>query len=297
MDLRQLEMFKTVAEMGGFTRASEKLHVSHSAISRQIKLLEEELGRSLFIRANKRVALTPEGRELLPRVDTIFREIADAIQCVTQVGSRRRLRIGTGTTMLSLFLPPILAQFKQQHANANLVITTGHTPAILHSLRARELDLAIVSLPCDAHGFSVTPLYREEIVLAIPNRHAFSTRRSLHINELVGLPLIVFSKDSSTRTILDHFFHEIGIAPSICLEVENDEAAERAVAGGIGFCFLPRARARQDHVHSLRIEGHPIYRDVALVSSPPVNGLAADFLAICRAHVAPMAAAANRSGY
>src|SRR5262249_53199182 len=150
-------------------------------------------------------------------------QVADAVRRVTQVGFPPRLRIGTGTTMLNLFLPPILAEFKQQHANASLVISTGHTPAILQSIRASELDLGIVSLPCDAHGLSVTPLYREEIVLAVHNRHAFSARRCLHVHELARLPLIVFSKGSSTRTVLDQFFHEIGIIPGICLEVENDE--------------------------------------------------------------------------
>jgi DNA-binding transcriptional LysR family regulator len=285
MDLRQLEMFKNVAEMGGFTRASEKLHVSHSAISRQVKLLEEELGRLLFTRENKRVALTQEGKVLLPHVDSIFAQLAQAVQAVTQTGRGQHLRIGTGTTMLSLFLPPILQQFRARHPDVNVQITTGHTRTILDQIRAKELDLGIVSLPAEVCGLSVTPLYREEIVIAVRTRHPLSVRKTVRPEELASLPLIAFSKGSSTRAVLDQFFHEIGVTPSIELEVENDEAAERASAAGLGFCFLPRARAARDGIHYLRIEGHPIHREVALVCSPPLNGLTPEFLVICRAHV------------
>src|ERR1041384_157404 len=98
MDLRQLEMFKMVADLGGFTRASEKLHVSHSAISRQVKLLEEELGRPLFTRENKRVAMTQEGKVLLRHVDVIRAQLAEAVRAVSQVGHQQLLRIGTGTS-------------------------------------------------------------------------------------------------------------------------------------------------------------------------------------------------------
>jgi DNA-binding transcriptional LysR family regulator len=195
--------------------------------------------------------------------------------------------------MLNLFLPPILRHFKEQHADAKLLITTGHTCGILENIRARELDVGIVSLPTDAHGLLLTPLYREEIVIAVKTRHPLSSRRILRVNELSGLPLIVFSKGSSTRAVLDQFFQQIGVTPAICLEVENDEAAERATAAGVGFCFLPRTRAIQDGIHFLRVHNHPIYRDVALVCSPPPTDLVSEFLSICREHASEMTAKAS----
>jgi DNA-binding transcriptional LysR family regulator len=285
MDLRQLEMFKTVADLGGFTRASEKLHVSHSAISRQVKLLEEELGRLLFTRENKRVAMTEEGKVLLVHVDVIRAQLAEAVKAVSQVGHRPLLRIGTGTSMLHLFLSPIVTEFRGEHPTVNVRITTGHTPHILEQICTKDIDIGVVTLPADVRGLSVTPLYREEIVIAMQRGHPLSSRKSVRPEQLAGLPMIVFPKGSSTRVVLDRFFQETGVTPFIQMEVENEEAAERAAAAGSGVCFLARARAVQDRMPYLRIEGHPIYRDIAFVCAPPLLGLAAELLASCQMHL------------
>ena len=123
MDLRQLQMFKTVAELGGFTKAGTKLFVSHSAISRQIKLLEDELHSPLFLRSGKQVILTEAGRVLLPYAETILSQVADASQSVIDVAQSalRRVHVGTSTTTLSFFLPRILERFKSCYPkNASL---------------------------------------------------------------------------------------------------------------------------------------------------------------------------------
>src|SRR5262245_23962501 len=114
MDLRQLQMFKTVAELGGFTRAGAKLFVSHSAISRQIKLLEDELHSALFVRTAKQVTLTEAGRVLFPYAETILNQVQEASQHVLDISQAplRHLHIGTSTTTLSFFLPQILEEFR-----------------------------------------------------------------------------------------------------------------------------------------------------------------------------------------
>src|SRR5215469_4828770 len=117
MDLRQLEMFRAVAELERLTRAGEKLHVSHSAISRQIKILEDELRSQLFIRGTKSVSLTDAGKSLLGFVGPIFEQLHRATESVSQVSQNivGRLNFGTGTTMLNFFFPPILDKFKRRY--------------------------------------------------------------------------------------------------------------------------------------------------------------------------------------
>src|SRR5689334_5063049 len=114
MDLRQLQMFKTVAELGGFTKAGTKLFVAHSAISRQIKFVEDELQSPLFARTSKQVTLTKAGRVLLPYAEAILKQVADASRRVLDLSQSplRRLHIGTSTTTLSFFLPTILEKFR-----------------------------------------------------------------------------------------------------------------------------------------------------------------------------------------
>ena len=285
MDLRQLEMFKMVAQAGGFTRASESLHVSHSAISRQIKLLEEEIGGPLFTRASKKVGLTAGGRALLPYAEAIFAQLVEAFQHVSEIarGPAKRLSIGTGTTMVTTFLPSVLQEFKATHPTVEVCIKTAHTSTVLEDIRGGDIDIGIVSLPVASTGLTVDRLYREEIVIGARSAYALARRKSIPAKELGKLPLVIYSRRSSTRIVLDRFFKEIGIEPLISMEVENDEAAERAIAKG-GLCFLPADRAKQDKIHILRVNGHEIYRDVAVVSRPVLSGVVADFAKVCRNH-------------
>jgi DNA-binding transcriptional LysR family regulator len=269
MDVRQLEMFKTVAEVGGFTGAGAKLHVSHSAISRQIKLLEQELQNSLFSRSNgnKGVSLTEAGKVLLPFARTILGQIVQATQSVSEVSRScpRRLYVGTGTTMLTFFLLPVLEKFKQRYPTANVLVETGLADHILEEIRAGTIGMGIISLPIKREGFSVHPLYREEIVLVVGKHHPLARKRIVQAEQLRNFPIIIYPRGSGIRRVLDHFFRDIGISPLFCLELENEEAIEKAVTTGLAISFLTRQRAASDRFHFLRVRSLRIYRDVALV--------------------------------
>jgi LysR family cyn operon transcriptional activator len=269
MDLRQLEMFRTVAELESFTRAGEKLHVSHSAISRQIKLLEDELRTLLFTRGTKHVSLTEAGKSLLGFVGPIFEQLRQATESVSQVSQNLvgHLNLGTGTTMLNFFLPPILDKFKRRYPTIPILIKTGTTGHVIEDLRQGMLDLTIASLPLPVEGrdLLVRPLYREELVAVVSPRHPLAGKRSVAAEEIKKFPLIIFSRGSTTRTILDNCFHEVGISPLVQLELENDEAVEKAIAAGIAISFLPKLTASRDRVPFFRIAGHEIFREVGLV--------------------------------
>jgi DNA-binding transcriptional LysR family regulator len=290
MDLRQLEMFKAVAEVRSFTRAGEKLYVSHSAISRQIKLLEEELRSPLFTRVNKRVSLTEAGRVLLRFVGPIFEQLAKAADSVSLVSQNAvgHLNLGTGTTMLHFFLPPILDKFKRRYRSTPILIKTGHTGYIIEDLRQGTLDLAIASLPLPVEGrdLSVRVLYREELVAAVGPRHPFAKRKLVQPEELKNFPVIIFPKGSSTRVILDTFFQELKISPVVQLELENEEAIEKVIAAGLTISFLAERSAHKDRVPFFRIAGHEIFREVGLVcvqsKSPPEH--VAYFSNLCCEH-------------
>jgi len=269
MDLRQLTMFKTVAELKSFTRAGEKLYVSHSAISRQIKLLEEELRSPLFIRGRKRLSLTEAGTVLLGCAGQIFELLAKAVDSVSQVSmnTASTLNLGTGTNMLHFFLPPILDKFKKRHPSTPILIKTGYTVHIIEDLRQGNLDIGIVSLPLPIEGrdLSVKPLYREELVAVVGPNHPFASRKLVKAEELKNSPIIILPKGSSTRLMLDTFFREREISPIVQLELENEDAAEKALTAGLAIAFLAEWRARGERLNFVRIVGHEIFREIGLV--------------------------------
>ncbi len=270
MDLRQLEMFRTVAETSSFTKAGEKLHVSHSAISRQVKLLEDELQVALFSRANKRVFLTEPGKALLGHAATIFDEVTSAVRSVSQKSTKitDHLTLGTGTTMLNFFLPPVLEEFKRQCPTVAIHIKTGQWPIVIEDVRTGMVDLVIGTLPLPLLGreLSVRPLYREELVVVVGKNHPLSRKKVIQPQELNNFPLLAFLSYSATRQILEHTFHELKIAPKVKVELENDDAMVYCVSKGMGIAFLPRRRAVQEKLHFVRLADVPIFRTIGLVS-------------------------------
>jgi DNA-binding transcriptional LysR family regulator len=270
MDLRQLEMFRTVAETSSFTRAGEKLHVSHSAISRQVKLLEDELRVLLFARANKRVTLTEPGTALLTHVDAIFNQVEMATQSVHQISMKvdRQLNLGTATTMLDFFLPPVFEEFKRKYPRVDVHIKTGPWQLLLEAIRAGTVDLIIGSLPTPFLGrdLVVRPLYREELVLVAGNNHPLTRKTTIRPDELTQFSLLTYPTYSATRQILESMFRRLKISPNILLELENDEAIVNCVSEGVGIAFLPMSRAVQKKLHFVRVADVPIFRTVGMVT-------------------------------
>ncbi len=289
MDLRQLQMFKTVAELRGFTKAAGKLYVSHSAISRQIKLLEDELQTLLFTRSGRQVSLTDAGRALFPYAEMILQQVTQAKQAVSAVSEEQpgRLNIGTASNILTFFLLPVLEEFRRSFPKTSVLITTGYADHIIEEVRAGTVNVGVVGTPIDARALCVCPIYREEFVVVVGSRSPLARRKVLNPGELEDLPLIAYPKGSALRRVLDNLFAQLGIIPSIRLELENEEAVEKAVAGNLGASFLSRRRAYADKIRFLRIAGHMVYRDVALVhlKALPVPEHAAQFMRLCREHL------------
>ncbi len=289
MDLRQLEMFKLVAETSSFTRAGERLHVSHSAISRQVKLLEDELHVELFVRANNRVFLTEAGKVLLSHTTAIFNQVMSATRSVSQMSTRitHHVTLGTGTTMLDFFLPPIFEKFKQKHPSVAIHIKTGTWPVMLEDVRTGMIDLLIGSLPpFIGRELLVQPLYREELVLVVGKHHPLAKNKVIQPQELNDLPLIAFPSYSTTGQILEALFHQLKLSLNVEMELENDEAVVEHVSKGTGIAFLPKERAIQQKLHFARVADTPVFRTVGLVSLHlrHTTSYLADFSNLCIEH-------------
>ena len=277
----------------GFTNAAARLYVSHSAISRQIKLLEDELQAMLFVRKGRHVYLTEAGKALVSYADCIFQQIAEAKQAVSAATQEQQgqLHIGTATNILKFFLLPVLESFRKSFPKVSVLTTTGNADRIIEEIRSGAINVGVVSIPVGAHGLTLSPLYQEEFVVVVPSRSALGRRtsRSLKIEELQGIPMITYPQGSAVRRILDSLFAQRGITPNIRLELENEEAVEEAVADNLGISFLSQRRAQNaERVRSLRLSGHRICRDVAMVRAALAgNGpkYAAEFERLCRKHL------------
>jgi DNA-binding transcriptional LysR family regulator len=271
MDLPQLEMFLAVAEERSFTRAGERLHVSQSAISRQVGLLERELGGKLFHRDGKRVSLTHAGELLARTASGLSRQMQDVIEQISAVhGLRRgRLRIAGGMSVCMYILPRLLKRYRALHPDVDLRVTSGTSQAILAKLRAHEVDLALLTLPILEKDLEVVPVLREEMVVVTAPRHPLTGHGTVDAQQLAKYPLVLYELGSRTRESVENFLREEGVPFDVVMETENAEIIKAMVAAGIGITVLSHASVASDLRHKrlafARLRGRRVYRETGWV--------------------------------
>ncbi len=272
MDLHQLRVFHAAIKSGGFTRAGEELHLSQSTVSQHIKLMEEELGCSLFLRVGKRVMVTEAGTVLLQYAERIFRELRNAEMAVREINALKRgtVRLGVGPTTLTYRLPPILRDYIRRFPQIELIVLAGSTEFLLGELKSQHLDLAIVISTAPLAGFRLTPLGREELVIVVNGKHPLARQRTAEPSDLASLRFILYKKNTAMQNLIDRYFESLGVSPHINMEVENNEAIKSMVRAGLGASILPLCAVakepRDSQLHVLRVKGNPLTRNLGLLS-------------------------------
>jgi DNA-binding transcriptional LysR family regulator len=271
MDLPQLEMFLAVAEEGSFTRAGERLHVSQSAVSRQIGLLERELGGRLFHRDGRRISLTHAGELLAATASSLSRQLADVAGQISDVHElkRGRLRLAGGMSVCMYILPRLLKRYRALHPEVEMRVTSGTSEAVLRKLRSHEVDLALLTLPVLDRDMQVVPVLKEEMVVVTAPGHPLVARRTVDSRELGRYPLILYELGSRTREAVENFLRERNIRYEVAMETENAEIIKAMVANGNGITVLSHATVAADLRHRrlafARLRDGRVYRETGWV--------------------------------
>ena len=264
--MRQLEIIRAIADTGSFTAAGEKLHVSQSAISRQILLLEEELGEPVFHRIGRRIRITPASEALLQLSHRVFQDLQETVTAISekQESLRGALRLVGGMTVCLYVFPTLLSEVRRVHPNLDLKVTVGSTERSIAMLRSGAGDLGLLTLPIDASDLISVPVLEEELLVATYPNHPLAMKRRIAPTDLNKQPFILFETGSITRRIVDDFFSREHIEAEIVMETENVEIIKAMVRSGLGISIVPwqavagDVRAKQLFVS--RIAGHSLER-------------------------------------
>lgn len=271
MDLRQLEIVRAVADKGSFTAAAKGLNVSQSAVSRQVLLLEEELGEPLFLRLGRKVRLTTAGAALLDLSRRVLSDVRDTTATIVEQQQQLAgtLHLGGGMTVCLHVFPAMLKEFRKRHPQVEIKLTTGATPQLLERLRSGALDVGLLTLPVDGTDLAQVPVMREELLLVMPPTHRLAKLRRITPEDLVGQTWVLFERGSSTRRVIDEMLQRDGIRPRIVMETENVEILKALTMIGMGLTILPYqslAREARDGVLRIkRIEGVTMVRETGWV--------------------------------
>ncbi|HKX83129.1 MAG TPA: LysR family transcriptional regulator, partial [Pyrinomonadaceae bacterium] len=221
MELWQLRTFIEIAETLNFTKASEKLNLTQSAVSHQIKALEKELGIQLFIRAKRGVVLTESGKTALAYAKRVVDESEELKRVVT--GRERDLvgtvRVAAATQALVYLFAPIFEAFMDSNGSVELLFrTTTSTEQTVANILEGVIDVGFASLAVYSPVLRVTELFTDELVLVVGRKHKLSKKANAEIKELQQERWILFERGASIRRATDEFFKAIAVEPEKALE-------------------------------------------------------------------------------
>ena len=271
MDLRQLEIIRAIAETGSFTAAGHKLHVSQSAISRQILLLEDELKEPVFLRVGRRIRITAAGESLLQLSHRVFQDLKDTTAGITdsQESLRGTVRLLGGMTVCLYVFPSLLTELKRQHPEIELKLMSGSSEQCLARLRSGAGDLALLTLPVEQPDLVTVPVLQEELLVVTAAKHPLSRKKKVLPQDLVRQPFVLFEPGSNSRRAIDEFFLSARIEPQIVMETENVEIIKALVRNGLGITIIPYQAVARDvtsgQMHCARIEGRSLVRETGWI--------------------------------
>jgi LysR family nitrogen assimilation transcriptional regulator len=247
MDLKQLEYFVRVAEMGSFTRASVALDVAQPALSRQIRLLEVELRQNLLTRNGRGAVPTEAGKLLLEHGRGILHQVALTRE---ELNASRgalagKVSIGLPPSLSKLITVPLVRAFKQHMPQAQLTLTEGFSLLMHEGLRVGNLDMCVLYNPDQSSDLEMSTLHEDELVLISPASSAVGSKSarkktdSVNLADVAELPLILPSRPNAFRILIEGEMMTIGKRPNVIFEVDGLNAILSLVKEGMGHAVLP----------------------------------------------------------
>ncbi|RRO15651.1 LysR family transcriptional regulator [Saccharopolyspora rhizosphaerae] len=283
MDLRQLEYFVAVAEERNFTRAAQRVHISQSGVSAQVKRLEEELGAELFDRSARTAELTAAGRAALEHARAALAAAGAVGQAVGEITGllRGNLEVGMviGCAVTPLF--DALAEFHRAHPGVELSLREDNSDRLVDDVRHGALDLALIGTEAAPEGLESFTIISEPLVAAVPAGHELSGEVSLH--ELAAHPVVCMPAGTGLRAVFDRACARRGVEPVIALQASAAAAIADLARRGLGVAILSESMAAEfPDLTALPITGVTDPALLAITWRPGATVAARELVRSCR---------------
>jgi DNA-binding transcriptional LysR family regulator len=240
MEIRQLQIFRALAEELHFTRAAARVNCVQSNVTTQIRSLEEELGTPLFDRLAKRVVLTDAGRRFLPYADKVLSTLDEAHSAMAQDSvPAGPLSVGAPESVLTYRLPGILSEFRKLYPKVSLTFRPYSDEKLVHSLEVGKFDLAVYMGAVESERLKSVRLRNEEILLFASPEHPMAAKKKVELQDLSGQTLLLTEAGCGYRKKLDQLLALQGIRPGNVTEFSTVEAIRECVSMGMGLGLLP----------------------------------------------------------
>ncbi len=248
MHLETLKVFCDVVETKSFSVAASQNYVTQSAVSQQIRMLEEKYGKQLLERTRGNVQLTPAGEILYQVSKEIvqrYQDLESRLQDVAKVVAGT-VRVATVHSIGLYELSTQLKRFLKAYPQVQLQLGYSRSSKIYEDALKGGIDLGIVAYPSRRPGITTIPLREDRLVLVVPPSHPFAKHRTISTNRLDGEALVGFDRDIPTRRETDRVLRKHNIDPRYVTELDNVEVMKRVVEIGLGIAILPEQAVRPE---------------------------------------------------
>ena len=242
MDISALNAFLAVARYQSFSKASEVLHLSQSAVSKRIAALEYELGTQLFNRVSRQISLTEAGKQLLPKADELVQQAEELHRYASTLNDDI-----SGTLSIAIAhhiglhrLPPILRHFNQEYPQVHLDLRFEDSDQGFYAVEQGDIEFALITLP------NTTPkqlhrevVWQDELNIVVGNEHELAKQGFVRVQDLEKYPAVLSSSDSETYKIIRRLFDKAGCDLKVQMQTNNLETLKMLSAAGLGWSLLP----------------------------------------------------------
>ncbi len=236
-DLRALEIFRAVAAEGSVSKAALKLNRVQSNISTRIKQLERQLDKSLFLRHNRGLTLTPDGDLLLSYAERLLQLSMEASEALNGGKPSGVFRIGTMESTAAARLPEILSRYHELYPDVQIVLETGTAGGLMDRLLNYDIEISFVAEPVSFDRVSTQPVFEEQLILVAPK----SFPPIENARDISGKTVVGFEAGCAYRRYLDDWLLEAGIVPGSVMAVSSYLAIFACVSAGTGYAVVPQS--------------------------------------------------------
>lgn len=264
MDLKRLENFLKIAELGSLSRAADRMRLAQPALSRQMRMLEAEVGSPLFARHRRGMQLTPTGEELRQRLAGPVRQVRQTLDDMhSRAGETAgHVALGLPPTVSSILAGRLARRVAEQAPNISLRIVEGYAGHLVDWLQRGEIDAAVLYGPASDFQMDVEDLLFEQLMIVGPATCDLDPRRAVSVRELAKLPLVLPSQPHGIRVVVEAVARKVKATLNVQHEADSFVVLKELVEFGLGYTVLPLSAVGRE-VDAGRMRYAPL-------SDPPV---------------------------
>jgi DNA-binding transcriptional LysR family regulator len=271
VDLRQVEIFVKVAELGSFSRAAEALFVTQPTVSEHIRTLEDELGVRLLDRLGRGAAVTRAGQLLSFYATRMLALSREARQAMDGFQGRMSgdLQVGASTIPGEYVLPAMIGRFKEKYPDISITLLIGDSQVVIDWVAEGRAELGVVGAWLSHRGVDYKELMPDDVVVVVPAAHPWHGRRQITIEELRGEPLLIRARGSGTRAALEAALGEAKRDLSsfrLVGEMGSTQAIKQTVKAGVRISVVSRRAVEEECKAGLRIKDLKVVRSFYLAT-------------------------------